>query len=133
MHLSLYIFGLEDLESREIEELLTAFPGVEDVGVRLSRENVRPGVIYASAEYVHYAIKLAEFVVGGISLGILNEAGKDIYLDSKQRIRQQLQTWTEERNAESHRERIHFTMTESGEMMLSMKNSRNYGGKSVND
>jgi hypothetical protein len=106
MHLSLYIFGLEDLESREIEELLTAFPGVEDVGVRLSRENVRPGVIYASAEYVHYAIKLAEFV-GGISLGILNEAGKDIYLDSKQRIRQQLQTWTEERNAESHREFTH--------------------------
>jgi hypothetical protein len=130
MHLSLYMFGLEDLESREIEELLTAFPGVEDVVVRLSRENIRPGEIYASAEHVHYAIKLAEFVVGGISLGILNEAGKDIYLDSKQRIRQQLQTWTKERNVESHRERIHFTMTESGELMLSMKSSKNHEGQS---
>jgi hypothetical protein len=123
------MFGLEDFESREIEELLTAFPDVEDVTVRLSREKIRPGVIYASADYAHYAITLAKFVVGGITLGILNEAGKDIYLDSKQRIRQQLQTWTEERNAESHRERIHFTMTESGEMMLSMKNS-DYEGKS---
>jgi hypothetical protein len=124
------MFGLEELESREIEELLTTFSGVEDVAVRLSRENIRPGEIYASAEYVHYAIKLAEFVVGGISLGILNEAGKDIYLDSKQRIRQQLQSWTEERNAESHRERIHFTMTESGEMMLSMKSAKNHKGQS---
>ena len=51
----------------------------------------------------------------------LSEMGKDIYLAAKESIRGRLKEWAEARNFEAHRERIRFTLTESGEMLISMR------------
>jgi hypothetical protein len=124
MQLSVYVFGMEELESREVEEMLSALDEVDTVSTTLSRDRIRPGVIYASAEFVHYSIKLAEFIIGGVALGGLNEAGKQLYLASSECVRTRLRRWTEERNAEARRDRIHFTLSEAGEMLVSMESKK---------
>ena len=128
MHLSVYVFGLEELESRELAEFLSASDEVEDVAVSLSRERIRPGVIYASAEYAHYAITLAGVAVLGVLKGASTEAGKDLYLLSRDRVRRRLKRWTAARNFESHRERIRFTLTESGEILIATPKNISDGG-----
>jgi hypothetical protein len=77
-----------------------------------------------AAEFVHYSIKLAEFIIGGVALGGLNEAGKQLYLASSECVRTRLRRWTEERNAEARRDRIHFTLSEAGEMLVSMESKK---------
>ena len=121
MHLSVYVFGLEDFESRELEEILSKSREVEDVSVVLSHQHIRPGEIYASAEFAHYSIKLAEFVIGAVLTGSLSEAGKDLYVSSRDRVRRRLKRWVQARNRESKHERIRFTLTESGEMVILMQ------------
>ena len=114
MRLSIYFFGLQDLESRELEEMLTSLAEIDDLSVNLSRDRIRPGEIYASAEFAHYMVELAKPLIEGA----LKEVGRDLYLGSKERIHRRLTDWTRARNLESQRERIRFTLSESGEMMV---------------
>lgn len=121
MHLSVYFFGLEGLESRELFELLSGSDDVDDIDVSLSRDRVRPGEIDASAEFAHFAITMVAVAVAGVLKGASSEAGKDLYVMSKDRVRRRLKKWVDARNGEAHRERIRFTMTESGEMLVAMR------------
>ena len=121
MHLSIYVFGLEDFESRELVEWLSASDDVDELAVTLSSERMRPGDIYASAEFTHLSVALVGVAVAGVLKGASSEAGKDLYLLSKDRICRRLKKWAAARNAESKRERIRFTLTETGEMVISMR------------
>ena len=111
------VFGLEELESREILELLSSIEILDEVKVRSSRESIRPGVIFASAEYVEFILK---FVTESVAKEIVKYAAEEGWNAIKIRILD----WKDARNEESGRERIHLAFGGDGELIIDPKKDR---------
>jgi hypothetical protein len=121
--LRITVFGLEGLDSRELEELISGLAPVDEVVTHNSMDDIEPGVIYASALHVTYIVTFLGAGVTAVALGAAQEMGKDIYLAAKKTVQGKVKIWVSRKNAKAP-DRIHLVMSDDGELFISRYRNR---------
>lgn len=115
MKLTLKVYGIDGDDAAELKELLWSLPEISDVKISWrTRDSLPLGTIHASVggSVVKYAITY-------VALKFTDEALKDAYRLIKGNLVERIETWRDEKNAYLEpRYRLHFTLTEDGELVI---------------
>jgi hypothetical protein len=114
MNLKVNVYGLDGGEARELMELISNLPEVDDVETRYTTHDHAHQVIpeiQASA-----AIPIAKFLVKLAGTAIATNMAKDGYETVKAKLKVRLEKFQSEKNeGREPRLRIHFTVMEEGQ------------------